>query len=88
MGHAQTIPGYLPRALPYKELLEVLYGPWPHYPGYGYSMFSTRSELLSVLHAHVTIPGSSGSYLRRPYLYPELLDILYDPHTLTHPKLL
>ena len=33
-------------------------------------------ELLEVLYARATIPGSSGSFVRLSYPYPELLKVL------------
>ena len=46
--------------------------PEPQYPGYGYSTFCTRPELLRVMHTRATIPGTSGSSVRPPsYPYPE-----------------
>ena len=43
----------------------------------------TCPELLEVLYARATIPGSSGSFVRLSYPYPELLEVLQDFHTRT-----
>ena len=45
--------------------------PVPQYPGYGYIMFCTRPDLLEVLYACATIPGTSGSSETLPNRYPE-----------------
>ena len=71
------------QSYPYLELLDDLYVLRHNTRGYGYSMFCARPELLQVLYACATIPGTSGSFVTLSYLYPELLEVLYDIHTRT-----
>ena len=57
--------------------------PVPQHPVYRYSIFCTHPELLRVLQARSTIPGTSVSYVTLQYPYPNLLEVLEDSHTLT-----
>ena len=55
----------------------------PQRPGVRVQHVYTCPELLGVMYACATIPGSSGSFVRLSYPYPELLEVLYDIHTRT-----
>ena len=50
--------------------------PLPQNPGYGYGMFCNRPEFLEVMYTRATIPGNSGSSVRLPYPYPEVLEVM------------
>ena len=49
--------------------------PVPQYPGYGYSTFFTRPELLCVLYPRAKIPGSSVSSVTHTYPHLKLLEV-------------
>ena len=83
-------------AYPYPELLEFLYARGHNTRGTGTACFCTRAELLTYVRlchnarnfrkfckTSVPVPRTSGSSVRLSYPYPEFLEVLKDPHTLT-----